>query len=324
MKVSRKPATGLLIALGFATCAGAGGDARSPEGVLDIDASTPRPGESRTTVRLLDERDPEHETPAWKLELNGRLRASRLIGETLYLASSHPAPDSTPGYAENDGPRMRLAPPDGCHVPRHIGPSDGYDEFLLISAIDMRTRRVTDVSCLGTNVSGVYMSASSLYVAAAGDYTGNDEPVTVLHKFAIRGGEVSYRATGAVAGALSCSDPTCSMDEHDGDLRVLTSHRSGYRISTLRESTGQNLLLVSSLPADLPADTSEVSRAGPVSPPPRLEGTPVMENARPSPDAPTLPGLKLALLHGDTALVDPEGQLLAGRRGDLNAPPRGQ
>jgi hypothetical protein len=107
---------------------------------------------------------------------------------------------------------------------------------------------VTDVNCLSTNVNGVYMSTESLYIAGTGFRPDGTAPITVLHKFAIQGGEVSYRATGAVAGTVPWSNPSYFMDEHDGDLRIVTSTAGVHRLSVLRESTGQSLLMVSTLP----------------------------------------------------------------------------
>lgn len=44
----------------------------------------------RTTVQLLDVRDPQNVSQAWDLEPDGWLRASRFIGDTLYVVLAVP------------------------------------------------------------------------------------------------------------------------------------------------------------------------------------------------------------------------------------------
>jgi hypothetical protein len=230
----------------------------------------------RTTIQLLDVRDPAHVSQTWKLEMDGWLRASRMIGDTLYLVSSYrprvadlilPADtqekreanerkilstssrELMPQYWENGGTPRPLTVYDGCLIAQQTDSSDAYTDLLVISAINLRTRRVTDVNCLSTNVGGVYMSTDSLYIAGTGTGSRDSDaaPMTVLHKFAVREGDVSYRATGAVVGTVGWSNPSYFMDEHEGDLRILTSQNNVHRLTVLRES-GPNLMLVSSIP----------------------------------------------------------------------------
>jgi len=229
----------------------------------------------RTTIQLLDVRDPQNVVQSWKLELDGWLRASRLIGDTLYLVSSYrprlaglllpadtpekladnerrirtsTASDLMPGYAEDGGAKQQLASSDGCLIAQQLTNEDAYTDLLVIAAINVRTRRVTDVNCLSTNVNGVYMSQESLYVAGTGSDSAGGAQITVLHKFALDGGGLTYRATGAVAGTISWMNPSYFMDEHEGDLRIVTSANGAHRLTVLRETSGQNLMLVSSLP----------------------------------------------------------------------------
>jgi uncharacterized secreted protein with C-terminal beta-propeller domain len=229
----------------------------------------------RTTVQLLDVRDPVNVTQSWKLELDGFLRASRMIGETLYLVSSYrpripdlvlpadtqekreanerrilnsTARELLPSYAENGGARRPLATRDDCLVAQQLASYESYTDVVVISAINMRTRRVTDVNCLSTNINSVYMSAESLYVAGTGYRSTESAPITVLHKLAIGGGEITYRATGAVTGGIFQSNPSYFMDEYNGDLRILTTANGVHRLTVLRESGDQRLMLVSSIP----------------------------------------------------------------------------
>jgi hypothetical protein len=229
----------------------------------------------RTTIQLLDVRDPQNVSQAWKIELDGWMKASRMKDDTLYIVSSYrprlpdliwpadtlekretnerrirstPARDLLPGYSENDGARRQLATTDGCLIAQQIESRDSYLDLVVIAAINMRTRRVTDVNCLSTNVNAVYVGNESLYVAGFGSRLIDNVPITILHKFAIEDGQVAYRATGAVVGTIGWSNPSYFMDEHEGDLRIVTSLAQTHHLTILRESSGRALMIVSSLP----------------------------------------------------------------------------
>lgn len=236
-------------------------------------ALVPQP--DRTTVQLLDVRDPMNVSQAWKLEIDGWLSASRMIGDTLYLVNSYRprVPDlvlpadtlqkreanerlirsSTaaallPSYAINDGTRHALVTPDRCLVIEQLRSGESYTDLVVISAIDLRTRNIVSSTCLSTNVNAVYMSRDSLYVAGRGTRSAGNMPITVLHKFALGGGNVVYRAIGGVDGSLGWSNPSYFMDEHAGNLRLLTTTDGNvHHLSILRESAGV-LSRVSTLP----------------------------------------------------------------------------
>jgi hypothetical protein len=236
----------------------------------------------RTIVQLLDVRDPQNVSQAWKLDLDGWLITSRKIDDTLYVVASYrpriidlvlpadtrekqeanerrirnsSASDLLPGYHENGGTRRPLVTPSNCLVTQQLGGNEGYTDLVVISSVNLRTRQVKGLSCLSTNVNGVYMSQDSLYVAGTGYRTSANLPVTVLHKFALANEAVTYRATGAVAGGIPWSTASYFMDEHNGDLRILTtSNGPQHRLTVLREAAGHNLMIVSNLPnADQPA-----------------------------------------------------------------------
>lgn len=285
-------------------------------GVRMMTSAGELPAADRTIVHVQDERDVSR---PWKLELDGVLHASHLEGETLYLVSSYrpripdlilPADTQAkreenerrirsasaqallPGYSENGGAKRPLGSLEGCLVAQQGTAHDSYTDLLFISAINVRTRNVSDVNCLSTNVSGVYFSRDSLYIAGRGFRPDGTVPITVLHKFAIQGGEVTYRATGAVVGTVPSGDSSSFMDEHDGDLRIVTASNGVQRRTVLRESTGQSLLMVSTSPNPAPSATPAV---GPFGPHPTL--------ARPEP----------AVLRGDGSLGVSAGHLLQSR-----------
>ncbi|HKE94152.1 MAG TPA: beta-propeller domain-containing protein [Povalibacter sp.] len=231
----------------------------------------------RTTVQLLDVRDPYNVSSAWKIEIDGWLRASRKIDQTLYLVSSYRprlanlmlpadtqqvreanelrirnagAQELLPGVRENGAAARELLAAGDCVVAAGLGPNDAYSDLLVITAVDLDQRRVTDASCLSTNVNGVFVSRDSLYVGGEGaPLMDGAIDLTVLHRFGLAEGRIGYRASGAVIGRIGWTNPSYFMDEHAGDLRIVTT-RSGnqHRLSVLREIAGHVLAAVATLP----------------------------------------------------------------------------
>ncbi len=203
-----------------------------------------------TRVDLLDVQSPTDPQLAWSIELEGALMNSRKIGDVMYLVTRtipvieglEPYPDSQearenneqlisdtpiedllPGYSVNDGVTLPLVTEEDCYLPREIASDQGYADLVTVSAIDLRSRELVSSACINAQLSGIYMSLDSLYLGA---YGGNgSEQQTGLHKFTIAQGEVEYRGTGVVPGHLNWSDPSFSMDEQDGYMRVVTSAR---------------------------------------------------------------------------------------------------
>lgn len=229
-------------------------------------------------IQLLDVHDPYNVRQTWKLEIDGWLRASRKIGDVLYVVTSfHPrlldlaldanttaqreenegriraarADELLPGYRIDDRAAQPLVRATDCVVGSNLQSFHAYDHLLVITAIDLRERRITDSTCVNTNASGVYVSQSSLYIG--GERSRNDGPgvATVLHKFALANGAISYAGSGAVDGQLGWTNPSYYMDERDDELRILTSQWSGaipeHRLSILRQMDDE-LRLVATLP----------------------------------------------------------------------------
>lgn len=228
----------------------------------------------RTVVQLVDVRDPFNVSRAWKIEFDGWLRGSRKIGDTLYLVSSYrprlpglvlpaeteqtkqanerrildaTAAEILPGYRIDEGAKQQLVAPTGCVLPANLSPRDAYFDLLVIIAIDLGQRRVTDANCVSTNVNGVYASTESLYVGGEG-ISADGTPITALHKFALNDGDITYRASGSVAGRIGWSNASYFMDEHEGDLRIVTSSADVHRLSILRETTDSKLSVLATLP----------------------------------------------------------------------------
>ncbi len=235
----------------------------------------------RTRVQLLDVRDPGSVSQAWEIQLEGWLRASRKIGDTLYLVNSYrprlagfqlpadteerkranellvrnaAAADLLPGYRINGGPERQLLDPGDCVLAADLGANDAYADLVVITAIDLSERRITDVNCVSTNVNGVYVSLNSLYVGGQNGASIPGAGRTVLHKFALNGGDISYRATGTVGGLIGWQNASYFLDEHESHLRILTSEFSEstgdftHRLHVLREASNNALNVVATLP----------------------------------------------------------------------------
>ena len=149
-----------------------------------------------------------------------------------------------PHYRENDSLPRVIPRPGDCFTIADIAATDAYTALVTITAIDLENRRITDVACLNTNVSGIYVSNDTLYVGGEGGRSS----FTVLHKFALEGGSIVYRATGAVPGTIGWRNGSYFMDEHQGDLRILSSRGDVHRLSVLRETDRNRLAALATLP----------------------------------------------------------------------------
>ena len=140
-----------------------------------------------------------------------------------------------------------------CVLPADLGNNDAYSDLVVITAVSLSERRVTDVNCVSTDVNGVYVSRDSLYVGGIG-ISLPEATFTVLHKFALNGGDISYRATGVVGGQLGWQNASYFMDEDDGNLRILTSQFSAssgdfvHRLYTLHEVGSNQMQALAILP----------------------------------------------------------------------------
>jgi uncharacterized secreted protein with C-terminal beta-propeller domain len=97
------------------------------------------------------------------------------------------------------------------------------------------------------------VSTESLYVGGEGEAIANGAtPITVLHKFALNGGDIEYRASGAAQGRIGWANASYYMDESEGDLRIVTTRHTAsdmiHSLTVLREAANRNLALLSVLP----------------------------------------------------------------------------
>lgn len=228
-------------------------------GEVCITALPYTPLRSSVQLQLVDVADPARATVRERLVIDGRLVGSRRIGRMLYLVTSHTpqfAPERLPATAtpaEREAALARLSTED--FLPR-VSVNGGAPQPLVLdtqcytqprnASLDLSVTTITAVDLASPNAAAtsrcfvggteaLYMSASNLYLATtryevqpatAGQAAPRFAPEarTDIHKFAIEGALVSYRASGDVAGHLGWDRQKSSyrMGEHNGDLRVLT------------------------------------------------------------------------------------------------------
>ncbi len=245
-----------------------------------VDALVAQP--DRTKLQLLDVRDPRNVSLAWEVELDGWLRGTRQIGDTVYVVSSYrsrmtglvlpadtqekkeanerrirraTAQELMPKVRINGGAARQLATTGDCVIAADLRREEAYTDLLVITTLNLTSRAISDVACISTNVNALYVSRDSVYVGGYGlPGTSQGYAFTSLHKFALEPHGVSYRASGVVGGVLPWANASYFMDEQAGRLRIVTTEHSIsatpiHRLSILEESANQTLEIVSLLPS---------------------------------------------------------------------------
>jgi len=189
--------------------------------------------------------------------IDGRLVGSRLIGNVLVLVTTH-APrlpfDLLPANAsaqQKDAELARMTTADflpawraaGAAARPLVADTDCYVqpknrslalEVTTITAIDLVSPTLERASrCFVGGTEALYMAPKNLYLAttrfpyeilATGRVHFAPQFATDLHKFAIDGLAIDYRASGEVKGHLGwdAQRKPYRLSEHNGDLRVLS------------------------------------------------------------------------------------------------------
>jgi len=194
---------------------------------------------------------------AGRVLLDGRLIATRMIGNVLYVASAwtpdlsaYSVPPLTPAAQVqtrlanlssaqllpqirlNDGPAQPLVAESECLL--QAGNASLSLQLTTVTAIDLSTPGLERRSrCFAGDANALYMSPTNVYLATSREVWMASvtaqavlppETTTDIHKFALDGLQIDYRGSGEVAGHLGW-DPEkmpYRMSEHNGDLRVLT------------------------------------------------------------------------------------------------------
>jgi hypothetical protein len=211
--------------------------------------------QSKVQLQFVDLDAAGNATLGKHVAIDGRLIGSRLIGNVLFLVTTH-APrlafDLLPSSATTDQKEATLAKmttadflptwkADSAAAEQLVADTDCYVqpmnaslglEITTISAIDMATFARTS-RCFVGGTETLYMAPKSLYVATTrfpsillptGLRQFSPSFMTDIHKFSVDGMAINYRASGSVRGNLGWDAQRMPyrMGEQDSDLRVLT------------------------------------------------------------------------------------------------------
>lgn len=211
---------------------------------------------SSVLVQRVDVADPAAPAAGTRIGIQGHLVGTRRIGHLLYLVTSHAPPlptewlpsttsnaqreaaiaavraaDLLPRQRVNGGAPQPLVAETDCWV--QTGNGSLAIEFTTVTVLDLSTPTLERRSrCFAGGAEAVYLTPAALYVAStrfaympvAGMLRYPERISTDLHKFALAGGSVEYRASGSVDGHLGWNfeKKPLRLSEHAGDLRVLS------------------------------------------------------------------------------------------------------
>lgn len=185
-------------------------------------------GKSFSYVDIYDVSDPSTPGLLKGHEMEGYYQTSRKSGDQLYLITGtgwhggiiRPLMKDT--VVSENYERVDLS--DIMVMPQPV--NSGY---IILSAIDIRDNRRTEVEAITAHGSTVYMNESALYLA-----TDNFDGTTNISKFAIDGMNIGYGGSGKVKGTILNQ---FSMDEYEGKLRLASSlWEEGNNLFVLDES----------------------------------------------------------------------------------------
>lgn len=236
-------------------------------------------------ITLYDVRSPSTPDKAWSLTLDGNLLTSRKIDNTLYVVTNFiPSINNLdigtitannslnnesliantelttllPHYSINGGSPQPLISGDGCLVSENTTQNSAYANLVNITAINLSSREIIESVCINSQIDGIYSSQHNIYLGGSKYQDWNFwQSYTVIHQFGLTESGVDYRATGTVEGTLGWSNPAFRMDEHNGNLRLMTSssNQQGeltHRLHILGNNNASNQLThIAQLPNEL-------------------------------------------------------------------------
>ncbi len=199
--------------------------------------------ESRTSVDIFDVSNPSQPALERHLEFDGYHQDSRKVDDTIYLITSDPdiisysygfdeadieamnAEEILPRYSDSLGGEEVLA---DCTDIRYF-PRERNLSYLNTIAIPMDGGSI-DSEVMIASSENIYASRENLYVAAT-NYDSNDyyfdwnNARTIVLRFGLDAGKVSYQASGKVDGTIL---DQFSMDEHENYFRISTTEGSSW------------------------------------------------------------------------------------------------
>jgi uncharacterized secreted protein with C-terminal beta-propeller domain len=207
---------------------------------------------NKVDISILETNSPNALTINQTVSIDGNLIGSRVIGNTLYLATSYspqvgytsaeidalkPA-DVIPTIQINKGAEVPLFAESDCYLQTKNAANGA--RLTTITAIDLGSPSLTRNSrCFLGGSEAIYVSDKSVYIAttrysytappssadvAASIWAYPADIKTDIHKFAINGLTVKYKSSAEVKGHLGWDKDKKSyrMSELGDDLRVIT------------------------------------------------------------------------------------------------------
>lgn len=224
----------------------------------------PPPPYRQPTVRavIYDISDKENIRQLREVELEGSYVSSRKIGPALYVVANKGIDYyyimkqggkevATPAYRDSSAGNEFIAIdyPDIRYFPGFVSPS-----FLIVAGLDLeQLDQKVDISTYLGAGENIYASQENLYVAVTryapveampvpaperGIVAPNTEATTVVYKFSLDGGRITYRGEGEVPGKVLNQ---FSMDEYQGYFRVATTQGEIWRTD---ENTSKNNIYI--------------------------------------------------------------------------------
>ena len=199
-----------------------------------------------TSVDIFDLSNREEPVLVTSLGQDGYKVASRMVGDTLFLVTSYYPAEPLEGQEDTFVPCLYHG--DGERTPLDCGsiamlPNDDTMTFSVLTSYSIPDAGVVSSQSILGGGDTVYMNADNLYLCrivyadTASEPTQEDpytvtshtESVdTVITRYAVSDGKISYGASGSVAGRILNQ---FALDEKDGKLRVVTTEeRSTYRV----------------------------------------------------------------------------------------------
>ncbi|WMN59623.1 beta-propeller domain-containing protein [Pseudoalteromonas xiamenensis] len=215
--------------------------------LFDIMPFAYQPIEQSVKIDNFDVSDPEQPHSSASFSIDGQLVDSRVINGNLYLVMNYfptveslNQDNSAVAQIENFNLIQRqttrsllpkitnnltksedvLFNDDSCLIAENATEKDGYDGITTLIKINLSNPDERSAVCINTQVDGLYATDKSLYVYTT-DWAAQQR--TVFHQFSLNESQITYQASGVVAGRLSGTMANLRISEHENTLRVLTT-----------------------------------------------------------------------------------------------------
>jgi Beta propeller domain len=220
----------------------------------------PNPSSQKIGLDIVSLDVPDTLTLAKRVRIDGQLVGSRMVGNTLYLAStwspnlfkyalpatataaeqdarlaSLTSSEVLPTVQIDDNPAVPLLADSDCYV--QASNAAVQVQITSITAFDLSSPALQRSSrCFVGGSEALYMSPTNVYLTSSRYYSFDPSTTalantvfrsgttTDIHKFGLQGQTISYKGSGAVPGHLGWNKDKLAyrMSEYQGDLRVLS------------------------------------------------------------------------------------------------------